>query len=103
MTPVVTRMMPGLPSVASAPFSTRFMMICRIWVRSPSTIGRPIDSCSSRRTVRPLEAGVDLGRHRGSAGQVGVAEDAGEQVVEVVRDAAGEQAEAFELLRLAQL
>jgi hypothetical protein len=50
-----------------------------------------------------LEARVDLARHGGAPGQVGVAEDAGQQVVEVVRDAAGEQAQALELLRLAQL
>ena len=35
--------------------------------------------------------------------QVGVAEDRGEQVVEVVRDAAGEPADRFHLLRLPEL
>ena len=42
-------------------------------------------------------------RSRPSSTQVGVAEDGGEHVVEVVRDAAGEPPDRFHLLRLAQL
>ena len=48
--------------------------------------------CAGRRVVGQLEQR-----------QVGVAEDAGQQVVEVVRDAAGQHAEALELLRVAHL
>ena len=35
--------------------------------------------------------------------QAGVAQDAGQQVVEIVRDAAGQQSEALQLLRVPQL
>ena len=45
--------------------------------------------------LRPGEPGRQI-----REGEAGLAEDADEQVVEVVRDAAGQHAEAFEALRL---
>ena len=43
-----------------------------------------------------------LGRH-GIQGEAGVAKHAGQQVVEIVRDAAGQNSDALHLLRLAHL
>jgi len=50
-----------------------------------------------------LQAAAGLGIGGGGEQQAAVAVDDGEQVVEVVGDAAGEQADAFHLLRLAVL
>src|SRR5207247_2656169 len=73
--PVETRTIPSRSPRASLALITRFITICRSCVASASTAG----------------------------GEAGVAEHTGEQVVEIMRDAACENAEAFEFLRLLQL
>jgi hypothetical protein len=49
-----------------------------------------------------VERAAELGGGRQAARQAGLAEDAGQDVVEVVRDAAGEEPQALELLGVQQ-
>ena len=71
----------------------------RVGQQLPAQVGR-----ANRHGLDLIDVFAESARNRQlEAHQADVAEDAGQQVVEVVRDAAGQDAQALQLLRVQQL